>query len=64
MPSRGRPPLEAAQRRSAPVPVRFTEAERELVESVAEADEQSLSAWVRDQALRAAKRRVPGGQEP
>jgi len=39
------------------VAVRFTEAERELIESAAEGDEQSVSAWVRDQALTAARRR-------
>jgi uncharacterized protein (DUF1778 family) len=44
------------------VPVRFTEAERELVESVAEADDQSVSAWVRDQAVSAARRRLQGSQ--
>jgi uncharacterized protein (DUF1778 family) len=58
MPSPGRPPLEASKRRTAPVPVRFTEAERDLIESAAQADEQSVSAWVRDRALAAAKRRA------
>lgn len=58
MPSPGRPPLQAGQRRTAPVPVRFTEAERELIESAAQADKQPISAWVRDRALSAAKRRT------
>ena len=40
------------------MPVRFTKAERELIESAAQADEQSVSAWVRERALTAAKRRA------
>lgn len=58
MPSAGRPPLEASKRRTAPVPVRFTQAERDLIDSAATADEQSVSAWVRDRAVDAAKRRA------
>ncbi|WP_425437828.1 plasmid mobilization protein [Mycobacterium neglectum] len=58
MPSPGRPPLEAGQRRTAPVPVRFTATEREVIEAAAKADGQSVSAWVRDRALAAARRRT------
>jgi len=43
------------------VPVRFTEAERALVEAAAQADGQSMSAWVRDRAVVAAKRRARRG---
>lgn len=53
-------------RRSAPVPVRFTEDERKLVESAARAEQSSLSAWVRDRAVAAAKRhaRARGASDP
>ncbi|MHA7658416.1 type II toxin -antitoxin system TacA 1-like antitoxin [Mycobacterium sp. ML2] len=40
------------------MPVRFTQAERDLIENAATADEQSVSAWVRDRAVEAAKRRA------
>ncbi|MBU8820619.1 MULTISPECIES: plasmid mobilization protein [Mycolicibacterium] len=63
MPSPGRPPLKAGQRRSAAVPVRFTEEEREIIDSAAEADGQAVSAWVRDRALAAARRRSRGRGE-
>jgi len=46
------------------VPVRFTEDERELIESAAQADAQSVSAWVRDRALAAAKRRAAQTRRP
>lgn len=44
------------ERRSAPVPVRYTKAERELVQAAADAEGLSLSAWIRDHSLAAAKR--------
>jgi len=38
--------------------VRFTTEERALVEAAADADGSSLSAWVRDRAVAAARRRA------
>lgn len=52
----GRPPIDAEKRRGAPVPVRFTDEERELVEDAAAADGMSLSAWIRARAVTAARR--------
>jgi uncharacterized protein (DUF1778 family) len=52
----GRPPIDAEKRRGAPVPVRFTDEERELVENAAAADGMSLSAWIRARAVTAARR--------
>ncbi|MFW0154392.1 plasmid mobilization protein (plasmid) [Mycobacterium sp. smrl_JER01] len=59
----GRPPFKAGQRRNAVVPVRFTEDERDIIEAAAEADGQAVSAWVRDRALAAARRRSRGRPE-
>ncbi|MDV7137166.1 plasmid mobilization protein [Williamsia muralis] len=56
MTSRGRPPLDPEQRRSAPVPVRFTAQERALVEAAAGSAGVSVSAWVRQRAVKDAKR--------
>jgi uncharacterized protein (DUF1778 family) len=52
----GRPPIDAEKRRGAPIPVRFTDEERELVEAAAAADGVSLSMWIRARAVAAAKR--------
>jgi uncharacterized protein (DUF1778 family) len=52
----GRPPIDAERRRGAPLPVRFTDQERELIEVAAAADGMSLSAWIRARAVTAAKR--------
>ncbi|WP_424750913.1 plasmid mobilization protein [Mycobacterium sp.] len=52
----GRPPIDPEKRRSAPIPVRFTDSERELVEDAAAADGMSLSTWIRARAVAAAKR--------
>ena len=42
--------------RSSPVPVRFSQEERELVQAAADAAHQSLSAWIRERSVTAAKR--------
>ncbi|PPH51214.1 DUF1778 domain-containing protein [Rathayibacter sp. AY1E1] len=51
---RGRPP--AADPLAAPISLRFTASERELVERAAAAESKTLARYVRDKAVAAAKR--------
>lgn len=46
------------------VPVRFTEEERDQVLAAAEADGKSMSSWVRDKSVTAAKRANRKRSEP
>jgi len=52
------------------VPIRLTQAEREQCEQAAKAANRKLTAWIRDQAVKAAKREIKklaaerGGIEP
>lgn len=52
----GRPP-ETGTTRSTPILVRLTPEEREALQSVADAAGEPLASWVRDVALRAARKR-------
>jgi uncharacterized protein (DUF1778 family) len=52
----GRPPIDPEKRRNAPVAVRLTDQERELIEDAAAADGMSLSRWISARAVAAAKR--------
>ncbi|WP_420214112.1 plasmid mobilization protein [Mycobacteroides abscessus] len=52
----GRPPLDPDKRLGPPVPVRFTDHERAIVEQAAQESGLSLSAWIRGRAIAAAKR--------
>ena len=52
----GRPPLDADKRRGAPIQVRFTDEERQLVMDAAAAEGMSVSNWVRARAIAAAER--------
>ena len=56
--SHGRPLMESHERRDAILRVRIRQDELELLESAAESSDQSLSAWVREVLVRAARRRV------
>jgi hypothetical protein len=59
----GRPPLPDADRLEAPLRVRFTADERELVEKAASVAGVSVSGYIRDVTLDAARRRVLGRKE-
>ena len=53
----GRPPLPEDERRESPVPVRFRDEERQLIDRAAEKLEiRSVSAFVRDAAVKEARR--------
>lgn len=53
---RGRPELEDSEKRSVIVQFRVTPEEREQLEKAADTTDKRLSDWLRDQAVRAAKR--------
>jgi predicted HicB family RNase H-like nuclease len=53
---RGRPPIDPAKKASEMVPVRMTPAERALFEQAASKTHGSLSAWIRDCLMKAAKK--------
>jgi len=53
---RGRPELEDGEKRSVIVQFRVTPEERESLEKAADTQDKRLSDWLRDQAVRAAKR--------
>ena len=52
----GRPELEDSEKRSVIVQFRVTAEEKEQLENAASTQEKRLSDWLRDQAVRAAKR--------
>lgn len=53
----GRPPKAPGDRRTNGIRIPLTDAERELVEGAAQADEAKPITWAREALLRAAKRR-------
>ncbi len=54
----GRPPKPPEQRKSSELRIRLTEADREMLDEVAEAKGEETSTWARDVLLKAAKRRL------
>jgi len=56
-PKRGRPPKSPEEKASAVLYIKLTQAERESIESAAGRAGANVTTWVREVALRAAKRR-------
>jgi uncharacterized protein (DUF1778 family) len=55
----GRPPKSAEDRRDSPLPLRFTAAERAMLDQAAEASgESTTAAWARPVLVQAAKRAI------
>lgn len=53
----GRPPLPEDERRESPIPVRFKDDERKMIDRATEAlDLRSVSAFIRDAAIEKARR--------
>jgi hypothetical protein len=55
---RGRPELEDSEKRSLIIQFRCTSEEKQLMEKAAEHNGKRLSDWLRDQAVKTAKRAV------
>ena len=53
----GRPPKRPSERKTSPMLIPMTDAEREQIQAAAEADDAKPTTWARDVLLRAAKRR-------
>lgn len=54
----GRPPVDPSEYRGYRLQVRLNEEERDLIEAAAAAAGEAVGAWMRDAAVRAAKRRT------
>lgn len=55
--NRGRPPKEPHERKTASMLIPLTDAEKQQIQSAAEADDAKPVTWAREVLLRAAKRR-------
>ena len=54
----GRPPKKPSERKTAPMLIPMTDAEREQIQAAAEADEAKPTTWAREVLLRTANRRL------